>query len=126
MGTNEIDELHKSYRAALSRYTLARTTIEKLGKTVSEIGSQLSSPARRVRIWNIFCAGEGNDLTPDERSLAERKAYSEVLDARNVSEALNEWRSAMTDLKATYSDLEQAGETDNAAPLPSDIRNTSS
>jgi len=124
METSEIDELHKTYRSALSRYTQARTIIEELGKTISEIGGQLSGPARRVRIWNIFCAGVGNDLTPDDRSLTERKAYSEVLDAQYVSEALNEWRFAITALKDTYSELKRAGEASNAAPLPSDIRNT--
>lgn len=124
MEANDIDELHKSYRVALSRYVEARTTIEGLGKTISEIGSQLAAPSRRVRVWNIFCAGVGNDLKADERSLAERNAYAKVLDAKHVSEALSEWKSAMVTLKTKYDDLQKAGETANAAPLPSDIRNT--
>ena len=124
METNEIYELHKSYRAALSRYVEARTTIEGLRKIISEIGSQLAAPARRVRVWNIFCAGVGNDLTADERSLAERNVYAEVLDAEHVSEALSKWKSAMVTLKTKYGDLQEAGETAHAVPLSGDIRNT--
>ncbi|WP_299832567.1 hypothetical protein [uncultured Roseobacter sp.] len=96
---------------------------ENLGKTLSDLGSHLSAPARRTRIWDIFFAGIGNDLTADDRSLSERRAYSEALDPQRLSVALNEWRSALKDLKGFYEDLKQAGETDNAAPMPSDIRN---
>ena len=124
MKAEEIDDLHRSYRAALTRYTEARTTIEKLGKSLSSLGSQISAPTSRMRIWNIFCAGVGNDLKPADRSLSERGAYSTDLDPQRVSGVLSEWRIAMNTLKDAHKKLEQVGETLNAAPLPSDIKNT--
>jgi hypothetical protein len=77
-----------------------------------------------MRIWNIFCTGVGNDLTPDERSLSERKVYGDALDSQCLATALIEWRTAMVLLKESHAKLKHVGEDGNAAPLPSDIRNT--
>ena len=124
MSSDTIDNLHKNYREALAKYSGARNNIESLGRVFSELGNGLTQPASRVRTWNIFCAGVDNKIPTDERSLTARKSYQEQLDFEIVANALSEWRSHQTALKSLHKELREAGEAQNAAPLPPDIRNT--
>lgn len=123
MSNDEIDDLHRAYRNALSRYTSARTSAEEAGKVFTSIASGLGRPESRMRVWNILCAGVGNDLTTDDKSLSTRAEYHSYLNINRVTDILNEWRVAQTELKDLHTKLRKAGETSNAAPLPPDIKN---
>ena len=118
MKDDEIDKLHTDYRGALKAYNDTKSTIEKQGEILSSVGSALSTPKKRIGVWNTLCS---DNASSEPRADNAHLAHS-LPTIEDVTTAVSDWQQKMQHLKDLHKALSDVGEASNAAALPYEMQ----